>query len=318
MAVQQAQNIQKNFENVAFPSVQDRYAVIVEFDADADTLSLKFMNKTNTKTFRQSFDKAAVDKITAACTCRLSAQNLCEVIVDQLSSTAFINKCCRVFVFDDMEKATKKSEMYAQAQEVPTAKVIVDGVGDNGNSNDDNKLDGNDEGKGAALLFVAHFNPSKYVRCNYCFVIPEKHLSDMDRFMIKFNELQAENQELRQTLQQMQQKMSRLETGGPMQQISLQLTNSWRHNGHPYSSPKASKWGKIVFLAGQVIGGSSGNAMTTLPSGYRPSETKRFSESQDRNGSVSRVEVLSNGDVKSYGPHPWGWVSLDGIQFIVA
>ena len=99
MAEQKAQSISKSFENVQFPKLQDKYDINIEYDANSECLSLKFMNKTNIKTFEKIFNKKEVKAITTEC--RLSSYHLCEVAIDQLSSQDFINKFCRIFLFSD-------------------------------------------------------------------------------------------------------------------------------------------------------------------------------------------------------------------------
>ena len=98
----QQENIIKSFQNVQFAKMEDKYDVKLEFNANSDSVTLQFMNKTNTKTYYQSFSKQNVDEITARC--QLSSEHISQVIIDQLSSSEFITNFCRVFIFADIKQ----------------------------------------------------------------------------------------------------------------------------------------------------------------------------------------------------------------------
>ena len=67
---------------------------------------------------------------------------------------------------------------------------------DEGKMEEGGTVNGAMETKGYAL-FLVHFSPSKYIRCNYCFVLEEGPLTDTERFMMKLNELKEENMKFR-------------------------------------------------------------------------------------------------------------------------
>ena len=92
----------KSFQNVQFPKMEDKYDVKFVFNAKSGSLSLELLNKTNTKAYYQLFNKESITEITARA--ELSTENLSKIIIDQLSSTEFIQKCIRVFRFADIKQ----------------------------------------------------------------------------------------------------------------------------------------------------------------------------------------------------------------------
>ena len=93
----QHESIVKSFTNLQFAKMEDKYDVKLEFDGSSGSISLQFMNKTNTKTYHQLFTKESINEITSRC--QLSAENLSQLIIDPLSSSEFIEKFCRIFIF---------------------------------------------------------------------------------------------------------------------------------------------------------------------------------------------------------------------------
>ena len=104
MAEQKTPDVVKLFENVQFAKVEDKYNIKLEFNANLGNISLEFMNKTNVKTFNQTFTQNDIDGITKRC--QLSAEHLSQVMIDQLSSTEFTNKFCRMFLFSESTQGT--------------------------------------------------------------------------------------------------------------------------------------------------------------------------------------------------------------------
>lgn len=51
-----------------------------------------------------------------------------------------------------------------------------------------------------SLLFVVHFSPSQYVRCNYCIVINEKPFSESEKALLEIEQVRKENEKLKTTL----------------------------------------------------------------------------------------------------------------------
>ena len=92
----------KTFQNVQFAKMEDKYDVKLEFNANSGSLSFQFMNKTNTKTYHQLFNTESINKITSSA--KLSTDNLTKIIIDQLSSAEFIQKCLRIFIFADIKQ----------------------------------------------------------------------------------------------------------------------------------------------------------------------------------------------------------------------
>ena len=177
------------------------------------------------------------------------------------------------------------------------------------------------------------------MRCNYCFVLEEKELSDTERFMIKFNELKAENETLKAqldstrneskeennqlraeldaaktTISALTERMQQLETSLRPQRIDLPLTHPRKNYGSCWGTAKAMKIGKVVYLEGLVKGGNNASVIATLPEGWRPSASFIFSGAQNNNQSV-RININANGNVQLNGNYNTGWISLQGITF---
>ena len=65
-----------------------------------------------------------------------------------------------------------KCEEIKALNQVPEASGIIEVDEAKFDEDDGNVIDTNDTDKNKFyLLFVVHFNPSKYIHCNYCFVI---------------------------------------------------------------------------------------------------------------------------------------------------
>ena len=90
----------KSFQSVQFGQMmENKYDVRVEFNANEGSISLKFMNKTNAKTYHQSFNKEKINEIVSRC--QLSTENLSQVIIDQLSSSELTQKFLRIYISPD-------------------------------------------------------------------------------------------------------------------------------------------------------------------------------------------------------------------------
>ena len=91
---------------------------------------------------------------------------------------------------------------------IPTATGIVEGRHIEGNIeletnglNPDSELkDSKNMPSESCIIFLIHFSPSIYFRCNFCFLLKEKALSETERFLMKFDELKSENNTLRASL----------------------------------------------------------------------------------------------------------------------
>eukprot|EP01084_Bolivina_argentea_P290266 498550_1 len=322
MAEQKVENVVKSFENVQFEKLSDKYDIKLEFNSNLGNISLEFMNKSNIQTYNQTFTQKDINGITTRC--QLSAENLSQVIIDQLSSSDFINKFCRIFLFSDSKQASTKIEEFSKMNCVPEATGIIEG--DEGKLNEVNN---NETKTQLCLLFVLHFNPSKYVRCNYCFMMKEKHLTDSDRFLIKFNEIKQENQQLKNELKQQNELITQLtkrldkleleqkrdDNDVKMEEIALELKNNWVNYGASWETAKACKIRNIVYMKGLVKGGQLNTVITTLPEGWRPAKYRIFGLAQN-DGKAVRVNVQPNGSIYLNSAYI-SWISLDGIQFVI-
>ena len=231
-------------------------------------------------------------------------------------------------------------------ESIPDASGIVEG--NEGKSDDDEEVKGG-TGYKQCILFLIHFSPSKYVKCNYCFVMEEKHLSDTERFMIKFNELKEDNANLvevnralrndleasktpintlsqtvigaNRAIEELNQRIEHLEQARDemkVQEIDLipGLQNNYVRDAETWAAPKARKTGDRVHLSGRVKGGSQRTVIYTLPEGWRPAERGIFATAQNEN-KICRIDILPEGNVKLISN--WKtFVSLDGITFVAA
>eukprot|EP01084_Bolivina_argentea_P105740 189364_1 len=195
--MEEQENVIKSFPNVQFAKIKDAYDIELELNANKRTISLKFMNKTNTKTYSQSFDTNKINQITSRC--QLSTKNLCALIIDQMSSSQLIEQFCRIYIYTDVKQAIAQYEKIKNSHQLPDAEGIFEHT--------EEKFDENNNKDKSCLLFVIHFNHSKYFSCNYCFLIMEKHLTDTKIFLIKFNELKQDNNTLKKQLNEATQKI---------------------------------------------------------------------------------------------------------------
>eukprot|EP01084_Bolivina_argentea_P309339 535057_1 len=196
------------------------------------------------------------------------------------------------------------------------------------------------------LLFLLHFSPSKYVKCNYCFVIEEKHMTANDRFMIKFNELKNENEKLKTTENELTQKINQLSQSFNQatntintltqrieqleaninnanelksEEMDLNLLNNWVNwrQRYGYGPAKAIKIGRIVYLMGSIKNDENGcnipnGVVAVLPEGWRPPKNVEFFRH-----TATCWAVCSNGNIRREFHHHHRQASLDGISFII-
>ena len=88
-------------------------------------------------------------------------------------------------------------------------------------------------------------------------------------------------------------------TTNPDYEISPPFENGWDNVGGTNSPPMSfylSASGEVR-LRGNIEGGSSGTTIFTLPSGFRPEFTERFSIPKDDLGGTSTIEINPNGEV---------------------
>ena len=96
------------------------------------------------------------------------------------------------------------------------------------------------------------------------------------------------------------------------------LAANWSNYGGAYQTAgywKDSATG-VVHLTGLVkksVAGVAGEAIFTLPTGYRPAAQEIFAT--DSNGAHSRIDVNASGGVLFQTGTATAWVSLSGISF---
>ena len=250
--------------------------------------------------------------------------------------------------------ANTKYEVLSKLKSVPDASGIIEG--------DEGKSDENESGNGktnckSCLLFVVHFSPSKYVKCNYCFVMEEKHLSDTERFMIKFNELKEENGKLKVQLdctrnemkeenenltasnQQLRTELDAAKTTiNTLVQNVADLTQSvqalrdrdevkmqhidlnLQNNWIPYNSTFAiPKATKIgnVVYLRGLIRGGSANTNIAILPDNWRPSRRRVFVSAQSNNKSCRIDVYPNGHVNLTGGTSENWICLDAVAFVV-
>jgi hypothetical protein len=91
--------------------------------------------------------------------------------------------------------------------------------------------------------------------------------------------------------------------------------NGWQPYGGDYGNGSYRKLGKIVFLEGLLKNGTANTVMFYLPAGYRPSKKLPFDVVSD-SGTI-RVDIFPDGSVRHVSLTGNGYVSLNGISFIV-
>ena len=98
--------------------------------------------------------------------------------------------------------ATAKQKVFSNINAVPDGGNVPaiamedEGKMDEGKMDEGGTINGG-MGNNGYLLLSVHFAPSKYVKCNYVFVLEEKPFSDTERFIIKLDGLKEENVKLR-------------------------------------------------------------------------------------------------------------------------
>eukprot|EP01083_Nonionella_stella_P142459 440880_1 len=339
MAVQ-PENTRKCFENVTFSKAEDKFTVLVQYDANTESLTMTLTNQTTKHVFRQRFSKEDIQQITTRY--HLEPSLLVKMITDTFASNEQVLKNARIFITANNEQAIAKRDAIQAMKVAPDAVHMPTGFTPDtiGRANeeetkteDDHKL---------FLLFVLHFSAPPYIYLNYCFTLKQKHVSDCDILNMRFSDLQEENKtlqdklesvqntiqtqqqqisELVQTVQNQQKQMTVLTQriqqcednkgddviGMKVDEIDLNLINNWKAKNNGYAAPKATKIGKIVYLKGSITGGNN-KIVATLPQGWRPSKHRRFF----LNTSDSWA-VWSDGRVDRV--NGYAECSLDGISF---
>ena len=98
--------------------------------------------------------------------------------------------------------------------------------------------------------------------------------------------------------------------------IDAQLTNSWKEYSPSYSKPKFFRSSDgIVRLQGVLKDGVCDSAFFTLPEGFRPARRKIFMAFSGSNYSITRIDVLADGRVKTITGCNNSWVNLENINF---
>jgi hypothetical protein len=97
----------------------------------------------------------------------------------------------------------------------------------------------------------------------------------------------------------------------------LALASSWSAYGEGFAAPSVSIEDGIVVVGGLARASSpEWGTIATLPAQARP--PRRLTFSLDNHGKSSRLDVFPDGRIAwIQGSHDHGWVSLDGIRFVV-
>jgi hypothetical protein len=96
----------------------------------------------------------------------------------------------------------------------------------------------------------------------------------------------------------------------------LTLQNSWSAYGSPAETPSYAKnnYG-IITLKGGIKDGTLGSVCATLPTDYRPANTRSFI-TYSANNTPAFITINSNGEITVEDGDTTG-ISLDGITFVL-
>eukprot|EP01083_Nonionella_stella_P300592 1027098_1 len=341
MALQQ-ENARKCFENIHFSKVEDKFSVLVQYDANTESLTMTFTNQTTKNVFRQRFGKEDIQQITTRY--HLEPSLLVKMITDTFASSEQVLKHARIFITANNEQAIAKRNDIQTMRIAPDAIHIPTGFTPDPIVRTNAEETKTEKDSKLCLLFVLHFSSPPYIYLNYCFTLKQKHVSDSDVLNMRFNDLQKENKTLQQSIQTQEQQINQLvqtvrnqnrqinaltkrvhrnDTRLKVEEIDLHLMNKWKckpnNQYNAYAPPKATKIGKIVHLKGSIIyQGSTGiynnntldrELVATVPQGWRPSKDRRFFLDMNKSWTI-----FSDGRVKM----PSGYCdSLDGISFVL-
>ena len=91
--------------------------------------------------------------------------------------------------------------------------------------------------------------------------------------------------------------------------IDATYQNGWTTYGGAYSQARYKKIGSVVYIDGLVKAGTIGQAVFTLPSGFRPTKRQLKATETDRNAN-GRLDINTNGDVVASSGSS-GWFSVN-------
>ena len=104
--------------------------------------------------------------------------------------------------------------------------------------------------------------------------------------------------------------------------ITPVLLNSWEQYGNPWDTAQYLRTNDgFVHIKGLIRNGTvaNGTDLFQLPEGYRPQSNLVFiGGTRDpglQHATAARIDVWSDGFVKSYGDANTDWLSLSGIHF---
>eukprot|EP01084_Bolivina_argentea_P313124 542214_1 len=215
MAEQKVQSDNNTFENIQFEKTKDVYDVTVQLNKDSNAISLTFINKTNIKTYRQTFNKQSINKITTKC--QLSVSKLYQFIMDQLSSKEYISKLCRIFICHDADTADYQRKQFDKMNNIPDSMVSMQNMENNMEGKDImNTNNAKQQQSISHLLFLLHFCDSKYISCNYCFIIKQQEMNDIDKLWLKLNDIRQENEMVKAELNKLKNNMEEKEETKPL------------------------------------------------------------------------------------------------------
>ena len=230
--------------------------------------------------------------------------------------------------------ATRKYEEISVSNQVPDAITIPSGFEPKSDIDDQN---GNTQNE-TCLFLVIHVSAPPYIHFNYGFIIKEKDVSDNDRLEMRINDLEKENEALKDRLKYTESKIQKMKEFHSQQMnalrealirlerkvdhklkyelIELDLESDWQNYGNYESKAQAIKIHNTVYLKGNVKGGSGSDNITTLPQGWRPSENLRFCQVQGNAPHSVPILVHRNGSIYTYSS--WKhWVILDGLSYVL-
>ena len=99
---QMTENIRKVYHGVEFAKVEDQYDVIVQYDANAQSIALHFTNQTTKNIFKHDFDLESINKITHKV--HMKPEPLANMIMDNLKSQELTAKNLRIYILADIKQ----------------------------------------------------------------------------------------------------------------------------------------------------------------------------------------------------------------------
>lgn len=99
---EKADNVGKTFEGIKFEKVEDSFTVNVQYNAEAELLTMKLVNEKSKNVFKQIFDTDAIHKITDQC--KLAPDLVVKMIIDNLGSAELLSKNIRIYYLPNIQQ----------------------------------------------------------------------------------------------------------------------------------------------------------------------------------------------------------------------